>query len=137
MTELASALDRLDPESPEFRFELKDVMAAVAASADRDLSFSLIFAFMEKHPEADFGAPGPIVHTLEKMGGYEGALADSIRRKPIHHTVWMVNRILNSPLPLSEREMWLGELRRVVGDPSVSIDVQGDALDFLQHQSGR
>jgi hypothetical protein len=137
MSDIATALEQLDPDDPDFVSGLGAVMQAFAARGDGERSYAAIFRFMERHPDADFGAPGPIVHVLEELGGYEDALAESIRRKPIAHTLWMVNRILNAELPSSERERWLGELRRVVGDPQVPVGVQGEALDFLQHQRRR
>lgn len=55
-----------------------------------------LFRLMEKYPQADFGSPGPIVHTLETLiGQYEEYLDDSLKRKPTPLTVWMLNRIIN------------------------------------------
>lgn len=30
-----------------------------------------ILRFMERHPEVDFGTPGPLVHFMEKFHGYD------------------------------------------------------------------
>ena len=77
MNEIATALRRLDPESPAFLRALAEVMNALGGIAGGDRPFSLIFRFMEEHPDTDFGAPGPIVHKLEELGGYENALVES------------------------------------------------------------
>ena len=47
--------------------------------AENPLSFApTVFSFMERHPEVDFGAPGPFVHFLEDYAGrgYEELLLD-------------------------------------------------------------
>lgn len=56
-----------------------------------------LIKFMERHPLADFGVPGAIVHFVEKYykKGYEDILYQSIKRSPAMHTVWMLNRICN------------------------------------------
>lgn len=58
----------------------------------------VVFAFMERHPEVDFGAPGPFVHFLEEYAGrgYEELLLDSFQRRPTQHTAMMLNRHINS-----------------------------------------
>lgn len=56
-----------------------------------------LLQLMERHPLDDFGAPGAIVHFVERFykKGYEELLVKSIKRKPTMHTVWMLNRIIN------------------------------------------
>lgn len=56
-----------------------------------------LIKLMERHPLADFGVPGAIVHFVEKYynKGYEDILYQSIKRSPSMHTVWMLNRICN------------------------------------------
>jgi hypothetical protein len=67
--------------------------------AESLLSFApTVFSFMERHPEVDFGAPGPFTHLLEDHAGrgYEALLLDSFRRRPTQHTAMMLHRHLNS-----------------------------------------
>lgn len=56
-----------------------------------------LIKLMERHPLADFGVPGAIVHFVEKYyrNGYEDILYQSVKRSPAMHTVWMLNRICN------------------------------------------
>jgi len=56
-----------------------------------------LLKLMERHPLADFGVPGAIVHFVEKYykNGYEDILYQSVKRSPAMHTVWMLNRICN------------------------------------------
>jgi hypothetical protein len=64
-----------------------------------------ILQFMEKHPSIEFGAPGALVHFVEKFyrKGYEEKLLESISRKPIQHTVWMLNRLINGTKDADEK----------------------------------
>ena len=57
-----------------------------------------LLKFMERHPLADFGAPGAIAYFVEKYykKGYEEILYQSVKRSPAMHTVWMLNRICNA-----------------------------------------
>ncbi len=56
-----------------------------------------LIKLMERYPLADFGAPGAIVHFVEKYyrKGYEDILYQSVKRSPSMHTIWMLNRICN------------------------------------------
>lgn len=56
-----------------------------------------LIKLMERHPLADFGVPGAIVHFVEKYynKGYEDILYQSVKRSPSMHTVWMLNRMCN------------------------------------------
>jgi hypothetical protein len=95
-----------------------------------------MFALLESYPDADFGWPGPLVHELEAIDGYEPELKDSIRRKPTYTTVWMVNRILNSGLSEQARREWLSELRAVCDHPGALPDAKEQAREFLDYQLG-
>ena len=57
-----------------------------------------LLKLMERHPLADFGAPGAIAYFAEKYykKGYEDVLYQSVKRSPAMHTVWMLNRICNA-----------------------------------------
>jgi hypothetical protein len=93
-----------------------------------------MFRLMERLPGADLGSPGPLVHTLEAIPGYEPYLAESMRRKPSSLSVWMVNRILNSYVSEDRRAFWLALLKRAAGDPELIESVRSDARDFLSLQ---
>ena len=67
---------------------------------ESDLGLSAVeplIKLMERHPLADFGVPGAIVHFVEKFykNGYEDILYQSVKCSPAMHTVWMLNRICN------------------------------------------
>jgi hypothetical protein len=96
----------------------------------------VLFRTMERLGSVELGTPGPLVHTLEGWpGGYEAMLAESVRRKPVPLTVWMVNRILNALPP--DAESWLELLRGLADNPSASAEAVAQAADFVEYQAGR
>ncbi len=101
----------------------------------KERALSVMFALMERFPDADLGSPGPIVHELEAIAGYQAMLRDSLRRRPTHLTVWMVNRILNSQLDEAERKSWLNALREASNHPLASELAKEDSQEFLRHQA--
>jgi hypothetical protein len=96
----------------------------------------IIFRTMERLDDAELGAPGPLVHTLETWrGGYEELLIESLNRKPSPLAVWMVNRILNAKP--SDKATWLKVLRNVADHPEASSATKARALHFLKYQTER
>lgn len=103
----------------------------------REVAIPSMFDLMERFPEAELGTPGPLVHELEAIAGYEPFLRDSIRRQPTDSSVWMVNRILNTELPSEQRALWLAELRAIPLHPSAPDRIKEEAEGFLEHQAKR
>jgi len=60
-------------------------------------SMESLCKLIENNPNVNFGMPGPVVHFLETFykNGYEEQLVASIRRQPVPHNVWMLNRVIN------------------------------------------
>jgi hypothetical protein len=90
---------------------------------------------MERLPQSDLGSPGPLVHTLERLAGYEDELVKSIHRHPTVLSVWMVNRILNADLSVDKRESYLAVLHDAEAHNLASQNVREDAHDFIELQS--
>lgn len=95
-----------------------------------------LFALMERLSDSDLGTPGPLVHTLERMDSANELIA-SIRRRPTAHTVWMVNRILNTDMPKELRRFYLDLLASVTRHPEANESAQDCAEDFLEFQATR
>lgn len=90
-----------------------------------------LLKLMERHPLADFGMPGAIVHFAERYykSGYEEILYQSVKRSPSMHTVWMLNRICNdknSP----DKFRWL--LAETAGREDIEAAVSKSAREFLK-----
>lgn len=115
---------------------LKEIVKDLETEGDPHWATPLLFETMERLHAEDLGAPGPIVHFLEKIGGYEEELRRSLRRRPTHYTVWMANRIANDPAAADDRAGWLSELRQVAGRPDVDEELRAEAADYVQFQGG-
>src|SRR5437868_2568461 len=97
---------------------LYEIFSEFRALTGREQAIPAIFELLERFPDAEFGSPGPLVHELEAIPGYELFLPESLHRQPTDLTVWMVNRILNSNVSDEQRNVWLAELRLVLEHPS-------------------
>src|ERR1051326_4578380 len=74
-----------------------------------------ILQFMENHPdEVDLGTPGALVHFSEKFcgHGYEEKLLESISRRPVSHTIWMLNRLINGTKVPDTRQRYVDAMIR-------------------------
>jgi hypothetical protein len=83
--------------APNFAFQSGTLVQSWDAAKYGIEIVTPILAFMEKHPEIDFGLPGPLVHFIEHfhLKGYEELLISSVERKPTEHTIFMLNRVVN------------------------------------------
>lgn len=125
--------------SDSFSLDIKDDLARLAASdVDPRESMRVILEFMEENPETDFGSPGSLVHYLEGLlgQGYEEALLSSVGRKPICHTVWMVNRLANGK-DAHWKKQALETLVSLAGDESAASEVRELAEEFCESQRNR
>ncbi len=119
---------------PRQLFELTDELMTVPQP---ELGIPALFDVMERLPGADFGCPGPLVHTLEAMQGhYESELIESVRRKPTPVSVWMINRILNAARDPEETRAYLELLQFAAEHPAASEETREQALHFFNYQRG-
>lgn len=112
--------------------ELTDALLALPDG--REAAIPELFSVMERMPDADLGSPGPLVHTLEKLKGYEQELIRSASRCPSLLSVWMVNRILNTDLPIEVRQSYVSLLSEAATRSDVATSIREDARDFLDFQ---
>lgn len=103
----------------------------------RERAIPFIFELLERFPDADFGAPGPLVHELEAMDGYQLFLRESLRRQPTAVAVSMVNAILNSPLGDEDRHSWMDELRAAENHPGAPASAREWAGYYVEYQKRR
>lgn len=120
-------LDRLQALIDEF-------FASRPSAAHLGVWFRLFERFPEDHGNGVFWA---ILHCLEAQPGCGAAVVASVRRRPTHYPVMMVNRMLNGGITTADGTDLLGLLRAVAEDESVSIGIRRDAERFIEHQRGR
>jgi hypothetical protein len=104
----------------------------------------LLLSFIERFAEPagidaryDLGTPGPLVHTLEALPGYEPWLIESIRRRPAPLSLLMLHRILNTLSEGEDYDEYLVLLRSVSERKDVSPATMTEAIQFLVHQQER
>lgn len=100
----------------------------------RTLAVPAMLSLIERYPDAELGSPGPLVHELVAIPGYESFLRDSVLRQPADLNVWMVNRILNSDVSQDVRLGWLSVMKQVLKHSRASREVQQAVADFLEQQ---
>ena len=107
------------------------------ALPERECAIPSMFELIERFPEADLGSPGPLVHEIEAIAGYEEELRASLARTPTLLTVWMLNRILNATRSEKGRASWLALLREVASSPRAPESARGEARNFLEFQGAK
>ena len=116
---------------------LNELLAGFGALPGCERVAPALLALLERHPQADFGTPGPLVDALERQPGYPELLAASLERQPTELTAWMANRLLNSRLPREDRGAWLKRLTVVTSHPKAAANVRDSAIRFLDFQASR
>ncbi len=116
---------------------LNDLLEGFADLAGCERVAPALLALVERHPQADFGTPGPLVQALERQPGYAETLAASLQRQPTELGAWMANRLLNSRLPADDRAAWLQRLTAVSSHPLAAKAVRESAIRFLDFQASR
>ena len=116
---------------------LNELLAGFTALPGCERVAPALLGLLERHPQADFGTPGPLVDALERQPGYAELLAGSLERQPTELTAWMANRLLNSKLPRDTRTAWLKRLTVVSSHPKAAAAVRDSAIRFLDFQASR
>lgn len=113
--EILVALQDAITEDQEFELadEIVDAMEAYPQPFDL---VDPVLDFISKHPEVDFGAPGELVHFVERFyhQGYEDLLMEVVGKKPTLHNIWMLHRccIDNDPNLVPQIQALVGELKK-------------------------
>jgi len=135
--DIIAELDAFEPtdDSADNDERLQILIDRWVETPEKERAIAAMFAVFERNPEITaLGEPGPLVHAIEQVPGYENYLAASLDRAPSYYGVWMVNRILSSELPPEVREAYLAILRKVAESEAAPWSVRGTAKEFLGFQ---
>ena len=124
----------VDARGSERLSELTDALMATPGASTEE-AIRELFSVMERLPDADLGSPGPLVHTLEQLKGYEQELIRSVRRCPSFLSLWMVNRILNTDPPVSVRQSYISLLGEATKRSDVPKEIRDEARNFIELQT--
>jgi hypothetical protein len=120
-------LDRLQALMDEY-------FAFPAAAVHIDVWFRLYERFPDDHGHGVFWT---ILHGIEAQTGSDAAVVASVRRRPSHYSVLMVNRMLNGGIRTADGVDLLGLLQEVASDERNALGVRKDAEGYLKHQRAR
>jgi len=97
-----------------------------------------ILSFIERHPDIDFGSPGPLVHFVERFygHGYDRKLLDSIERRPTPLTTWMLNRVVNGTKAPAARSALIDAMRAITVHPLADDSTRQAANRFVERAAG-
>ncbi len=137
--DLIAALRSFEPSDDESDnvHRLNEIFDDFHVCADREEAVPEVFFLVERHLQAEFGTPIPLVRELEKLPSYPRLLAASLERQPTELAAWMANRLLNSPLPREQRSAWIRQLIDVTTHPAATAAVRESAIRFLDFQASR
>ena len=93
-----------------------------------------ILELMEKNPLVEFGMPGPLTHFIESFYSknqeqYEEILKKSLRKKPTIHTVWLLNRVINSS---KNPEELIKIMKSICNNENLHEEIRDVAVNFLK-----
>ena len=143
--EILADFDALNSSEYDFRLgnyegqeRVRQLCDELLEAPQPELEIPTLFAVFEGLPDADFGAPGVLVFTIEGMPNYELELVHSIRRKPTYYTVWMVNRIVNGlshdGASEEQRAFWLNLMIEASTHPMADEAAKEEAQEFVAFQ---
>jgi hypothetical protein len=100
-----------------------------------------ILRFIEEHSAVDFGAPGALVHLVERFygRGYEDMLVESVLRRPTAHNAWMLNRVINGTKDATMRDHLVSVMRQAQTNGLADAETRktiGHFLERFDHASG-
>jgi hypothetical protein len=132
---LKAGLRAANPDDPSFFSRMEEFVQEAEKLENPTSMFRMIIELFEANPQSDFGCPGPLVHFIEAhYPKYLGELKNSIGRFPTPHTLWMLNRVLNSRLTVQDRSDIMSILRSASENPRVGEEVRDCAIEFLKLQ---
>ena len=120
--------------SDDFEYDSEDMISELEAEGAGLETAEALLGIMERHPLADFGMPGAMVHFIE--GFYPDhlpLLIASVKRAPSLHTVWMLNRCINGA---EDKSGLLSVLKGVIDNEDADITVRDKAKEFFEYQTG-
>ena len=125
ITEIENNID-----SDDFEFIMEDNIMELEMQGVGIEAVTPLLKLIERHPMDDFGAPGAIVHFVERFykKGYEELLVESVKRRPTMHTVWMLNRVMNGS---NNKDNYIAIMNEIINSSSVEEEIKNEVREFL------
>ncbi|MGW8392108.1 hypothetical protein [Pseudoduganella sp. HUAS MS19] len=128
-------------DNPEDEGQLKQLFDSLAA-LDADMlspnDVVQLLGVFERFPNDDgFEGFWQILHLIERAGGYESALVDSVRRSPGEFNLTMINRLLNGGIENVGAQSLLSLLEEVARTEQADPESAQWAMHFLEYQRAK
>lgn len=124
-----------NPEDEGQLKQLDDSITALDANILNQNDIGQLLGVFERFPDDDgFGVFWQILYLLERAGGYESALVDSVRRNPGEFNLMMINRLLNGGIENVGTQSLLSLLEEVARAEQADPDSAERAMHFLEYQ---
>ena len=121
--------------SDDFIYDIDDKMEQIKAEGAGIETVVPLLQRMERHPLADFGEPGAMVHFIETFyPNYEPYLIASLKRRPTLHTVWMLNRCINGRFAKDE---YLTLMKEIADRDDIEKEISASAREFADFQMNK
>lgn len=125
-------------DNPEDEGQLKQLANSID-SLDANIlnpnDVGQLLGVFERFPDDDgFEGFWQILHLLERAGGYESALVDSVRRSPGEFNLTMINRLLNGGIENVGAQSLLSLLEEVALTEQADPDSAQWAKHFVKYQ---
>ncbi|MDE6055541.1 MAG: hypothetical protein K2G55_17700 [Lachnospiraceae bacterium] len=116
-------------------FETYEIVEKIKKEQEPFEYVAPMFRLMEENPELDFGLPGPMVDFIESSyeKGYKNLLLESVRRKPMGYTIWMINRIMNIS-DLRDKQMYMDILRETLDRNDIDEVLRDRINEYIDYQ---
>jgi hypothetical protein len=133
VAELEARLRSAAEDKDDFPYAVDDIVEELPVDPGNLDLVACVLGFMEMHGNLDYGAPGSLVHYLERFyrRGYEELLLSSVARRPVSPTVAMLKRAINAASDETEKARLVAALRLVKEHPQADSDVKRLASLFL------
>lgn len=111
------------------------LMQEISKNDDGQMACEAMINLLERHPHADFGGPGAIIHTIEDhMGHYEKFLFESLNKRPADTTVMLLERIINAEKDPSEIKRLLKIFKDCAKHPLADKPVKHSVKQYLSYR---
>jgi hypothetical protein len=131
--EKLDALNIDDTNEDEMMEEVLNLTIELSKNSDSHLACAAMISLLERHPNADFGGPGAIVHTLEDHSGhYETLLFESLKRQPTEYTVMLLQRIINGEKDTEKCAELLKLFKNCAKHPKADKQVKYSVKEYLK-----
>jgi hypothetical protein len=100
---------------------------------EREQALPAFLRLFERYPEySGLGEPGPLVHAVEQIPGYEDEVIASLGRVPNYYGIWMLGRILDRDTMPDQRTRVLALLHQLAASEGVPDSLRALARETYE-----